>query len=216
MGNRPRVLRSRRGRALRRLAAAVVVLLAATPMEAADRPVALARPDGGVALTLPVDLLSRRDIAQQLNSGLTTTFAISAQAGSRRGGARIEIRYEPWDEVYFVTARGIDLKVHSVKVRSLDRLKAWWREAALLAISNGTGVTKVDVSVEVLPFSIEEQEETQQWLTRSLGEAHRQESLDPGEVVGSPGAASVLDVLIGTSIQRRPILRYRWSVPITR
>ena len=201
---------------MRSLAAAVIVLLAATPMEAADRPVALARPDGGIPVTLPVDLLSRRDIARQLNSGLTTTFAISAMGGTRRGGARIEVRYEPWDEVYFVTARGIDLKVRSVKLVSLERLKAWWREAALPALTNAVGVGKVDVSIEVLPFSIEEQEETQQWLTRSLGEAHRQESLDPGEVVGSPGAASVLDVLIGTSIQRRPILRYRWSVPVTR
>ncbi|HEX6178311.1 MAG TPA: hypothetical protein VF057_08120 [Thermoanaerobaculia bacterium] len=167
-------------------------------------------------MTLPLDLLSRREISRQLNSGLTTTFAISVSAGGRRGGARVEVRYEPWDEVYFVTARGIDLKAQSQKLPSLDRLKGWWRETAILALTNANAAIKIDLAVEVLPFSIEEQEETQRWLTRSLGEAHRQQSLDPGEVAGSPGAASVLDVIIGTSIQRRPILRYRWSVPVTR
>ena len=201
---------------MRRAAAAgLLILLAVLPLVAADPPAARGLPDGGIAVSLPVDLLSRREVARQLTSGLTTTFAIRATSGSRRGGARIEVRFEPWDEVYFVTTRGIDLKAQTVKVKSAELLREWWRRTSIRTLSDGAGVTTLAVSVDILPFSIEEQRETQRWLTRSLGEAHQEQSLDPGEVSGS-GGASVLDVLIGTSIQRRPILRYRWNVPVTR
>ena len=199
-----------------RVAAAVMVWLAAASLLAADRPVARVLPGGGVALALPGDVLARKDLARQLTSGLTTTFAITATAGSRRGGGRIEVRYEPWDEVYFVTTRGIDLQAQRLQLASAQKLREWWRDASLRVLPDATGVDEIEVAVEVLPFSIEEQKETQRWLTRSLGEAHEARSLDPGEVSGTGGAASVLDVLIGTSIQRRPILRYRWNVPVQR
>jgi hypothetical protein len=199
-----------------RTAALVLLLVLAVRVSAANEPVARVRPDGMLLVTLQPDLLARRDVRRQLTSGLTTTFVVTVTAQERNGAARVEVRYEPWDEVYLVTARGIDAAAQNARLESVERLTEWWRAAALRVLPNAAAVNSVQITLEVLPFSIEEQKETQRWLTRSLGEAHRESSMDASEVRGTAGGASVLDALIGTSIQRRPILRQRWTVTVTR
>lgn len=182
----------------------------------ASSPVARLRGDGMLVITLPPDVLSRREVRKQLTSGLTTTFLITTDSDGRRGAARIEVRYEPWDEVYFVTTRGIDAMAQSFRFVSIEKLIEWWHAAALPVMPRAHAAGRVQVTLEVLPFSIEEQKETQRWLTRSLGDAHRSGAVDEAEVAGRTGGGSVLDVLIGTSIQRRPIVRSRWTVVVTR
>jgi hypothetical protein len=201
---------------LRRLAAFALVLLCAGEAAGADEPVVRVRADGMLLVTLHAGLLGHRDVRRQLTSGLTTTFLVTVHAGDRKGGARVEVRYEPWDEVYFVTARGIDAAAQQAQLADAGKLADWWRSAALPVLPRASPAAAAQVTVEVLPFSIEEQKETQRWLSRSLGEAHRQQGIDESEVRGSAGTASVLDVLIGTSIQRRPLVRFRWSVAVTR
>ena len=189
----------------------ITVALSASPV-----PIARVRPDGMMLVTLPADVLARREVRRQLTSGLTTTFLVTVLAGERKGAARIEVRYEPWDEVYLVTTRGIDAVAHSSRFASPERLAEWWRSAMLPVLRRAPGSGNVQLTLEVLPFSIEEQRETQRWLTQSLNEAHRGEAIDESEVAGRGGGGSVLDVLIGTSIQRRPIIRSRWTVGVTR
>ena len=198
------------------LPAAALLLAIALGARAASPPVARVRGDGMLVVTLPVEILAQREVRKQLGSGLTSTFLVTAVAGDRKGAARIEVRYEPWEEVYFVTTRGMDAVAQRARFASLERLTDWWRSAALAVLPRPTPANGVQVTLEVLPFSIEEQKETQRWLTRSLGEAHRGEAMDDSEAAGRSGAGSVLDVLIGTSIQRRPIVRHRWSVAVTR
>jgi hypothetical protein len=181
---------------------------------AANAPIARMRSDGMLLVTLPPDVLAHRDVRKQLTSGLTTTFLVTTTAGDAKGAARIEVRYEPWEEEYFVHARGIDAVAQNARFASLEKLVEWWRNAALPVMR--ANVANVQVMLEVLPFSIEEQKETQRWLTRSLGEAHRSGALDEGDVGGRGGGGSVLDALIGTSIQRRPIVRSRWTVAVAR
>jgi hypothetical protein len=200
----------------RRLPAAALLLAIALGARAATPPVARVRGDGMLVVTLPAEILAQREVRKQLGSGLTSTFLVTAVAGDRKGAARIEVRYEPWDEVYFVATRGIDAVAQRTRFTSLERLTEWWRGAALPVLPRAASANDVQVTLEVLPFSIEEQKETQRWLTRSLGEAHRGEAMDESEAAGRSGAGSVLDVLIGTSIQRRPIVRHRWSVAVTR
>jgi hypothetical protein len=206
----------------RRTALALVLLCAlaaaaALATAAANDPSARVRPDGMLIVRLPADLLAHRDVRRQLDSGLTTTFLITvADSRDRKGAARIEVRYEPWDEVYLVTARGIDASAVKARLENFERLTEWWRNTALPVLTSATAVTAVQLTLEVLPFSIEEQKETQRWLSRALGEAHREQAIDPSEVRGTAGASSVLDALIGTSIQRRPILRQRWALAVTR
>jgi len=200
-----------------RCAMLALVLAFALRAAAAKDPVARLRTDGMLLVKLQADLLAHRDVRRQLDGGLTTTFLITVTgAQSRKGAARIEVRYEPWDEVYLVTARGIDAVAQKARLETFERLGEWWRNAELPVLRSATSEKSVQLTLEVLPFSIEEQKETQRWLSRALGEAHREQAIDSSEVRGTAGASSVLDALIGTSIQRRPILRQRWTVAVTR
>jgi hypothetical protein len=202
---------------MRRRGMLALALLCAWQAAAATDPAARLRADGTLLVRLQADLLAQRDVRHQLDSGLTTTFLVTVvDAQSRKGAARIEVRYEPWDEVYLVTARGIDAIAEKARLESFERLAEWWRNAALPVLKSVAAGTSVQLTLEVLPFSIEEQKETQRWLSRALGEAHREQSMDASEVRGTAGASSVLDALIGTSIQRRPIFRQRWMVAVTR
>ncbi len=202
---------------MRRIAALAFVVACAMRALAANEPVARLRSDGMLVVSLQPDLLTHREVRRQLGSGLTTTFLVTVtDAHDRKGAARIEVRFEPWDEVYLVTARGIDAVAQRARLDSIQRLEEWWRNAVLPVLPSASPVAAVQITLAVLPFSIEEQKETQRWLSRSLGEAHREPGADSSEVRGTAGTPSVLDALIGTSIQRRPILRQRWDVKVTR
>lgn len=202
----------------RALCAVVVAGLLAPAFAATTPPMAQLR-GGTLSVTLPAGLLSEREVRKQLNSGLTTTFVLVATLDDeRKSGARVDIRFEPWDEVYFVTLRRMGAQPQKSRAASFAQLETWWRETSLPLFTNAAGVSRVRVELDVLPFSVEEQEETQRWLTRSLGEA-RQPSPPPSPATPRPRASasgSVLDLLIGTSIQRRPIVRHRWQVQVTR
>lgn len=204
-----------------RVLCAVVAALALVPAFAATTtPAAQLRGDT-LSVTLPGGLLSERDVRRQLHSGLTTTFVVVATLDdARSSGARVDIRFEPWDEVYFVTLRRLGALPQQQRAASFAQLETWWRETSLPLFTGVANVKRVQVAVDVLPFSLEEQEETQRWLTRSLGEA-RQPSPPPATTTAAPtprasASGSVLDLLIGTSIQRRPIFRRRWQVQVTR
>jgi len=186
------------------VAGMLVPLFAATPPSVQLRGETL-------VVSLPAGLLGRKELRKQLTSGLTTTFAVIAKAGERTGGVRVDIRYEPWEEVYFVTTRGVGTAPQTQRIASLALLEAWWRDTQLAVLPHASGVANVQLTIDVLPFSVEEQQETQRWLTRTLGEARQ-----PAQTEARDDASSVLDVLIGTSIKRRPPQRYRWQVQETR
>ena len=206
---------------IRRVLSAALLLLGAAavlvPAFAAMPPAAQLRGDA-LSVTLPGGLLSEVEVRKRLNSGLTTTFTVVATLDDERtSGARVDIRFEPWDEVYFVTLRRLGAPPQRQRAASFPQLETWWRETSLPLFTAAADVKRVQVAVDVIPFSAEEQQETQRWLTRSLGEA-RQPA--PAQTTQGPrprpsASGSVLDVLIGTSIQRRPIFRRRWQLQVT-
>lgn len=205
---------------IRRVLCAAVLAAMLVPAFAATPPAAQLRGET-LSATLPGGLLSEPEVRKRLNSGLTTTFVIVATLDDQRtGGARIDIRFEPWDEIYFITLRRIGAQPQSQRAASFAQLETWWRETSLPLIAGAAGAKRVQIAIDVIPFSTKEQEETQRWLTRSLGEA-RQPAPPPATATPAPNprasaSGSVLDVLIGTSIQRRPIFRRRWQVEVTR
>lgn len=204
-----------------RVLCVVVVTVALAPVFAATTPPAAQLRGDTLGVMLPGGLLSEGEVRRQLNSGLTTTFVVVATLDDERtSGARVDIRFEPWDEVYFVTVRRIGAQPQSQRAASFAQLEKWWRETSLPLFTGAANVKRVQVAVDVLPFSLEEQEETQRWLTRSLGEARQPSPPPPTTTAPVPrprpsASGSVLDLLIGTSIQRRPIFRRRWQVQVT-
>ena len=114
-------------------------------------------PSGVVTVTLPDSVLAHATVKKQLESALTTTFLI---VGRVRGTAasvasRLEIRYDLWDEVYYVRRIGPDGRVETQRVPA-DQILKWWRSPLRVATLAGTAV--VDVELTVLPFSAEEEE----------------------------------------------------------
>jgi hypothetical protein len=195
------------------LALSTAPLLAAGPSLQAE--------GGWVVLSGLPALLGRPDVRKQLESGLTAslTFEVRTTGASPerlRGGARVDVRYELWDEVYLVTRLDATGKRERLRFDSFEKLGRWWREArlAVLPLPRGPGRWPSEVRLRVIPFSLAEQRETQRWLTESLA----------GEEDGSAGAVSqalqerplafsqVLQLLVATSIGRPALLEEEWNL----
>jgi len=181
------------------LAAAFCAALGA---RAQPRPAFIALPGGVAAITLPASMLDESAIRKQLNSGLTTVFLmIARERGTRNaGGARIEIRYDLWDEVWIVRKLEVDRKVEQQRLANFDALVKWWRNPARIFVS-GAGRVLLDVEMRVLPFSAAEEKDAREWISKSGGVA----------AAGGGGGGGIVDALIGTTITARPITTYRWS-----
>ncbi len=165
-------------------------------------------------------ILASDEVKKNLMTGLTTTFVLEVTArapGGRKvvGGAQIAVRYDLWDEKYLITASDAASSGRQSEAANVDRLEKWWcasefevaRDVELAA----GGPWKVEVSLAVLPFSHTEQLDAQRWLADSLREP------GPGGARPNEGSAPVRDLLSGlvaTSIARRPVLSYRWTVPL--
>lgn len=202
------------------------LLLAARVLSAAP----VLRPEGGwIVLSGLPPLLDRAEVRKQLDSGLTATLAFDVRTTGAspekiRGGARVDIRYELWDEIYVVTRIDASGKRERLRFDSFDKLGRWWREARLAvlplprSIGQGsgqeTGQWTSSVWLRVIPFSQAEQRETQRWLSESMA----------GEGEGSSGAVAqsledrptslsqVLQLLVATSIGRPALLEQEWKL----
>jgi hypothetical protein len=179
--------------------------------------------DGLLRLAGLPALLENEDVARQLDTGLTTTFAfrvdLPGAAGQAAGGARAEVRFALWDEVFHVAAAGIDGTVHREVLPSREELRAWWRDLVLPILDGRSGVvaraTEARVLLEVVPFSRAEQDDTQRWFAHGADAATatgERFSDSPDDREGS--LEQVFGVLIATSIQRRALISHRWTLAL--
>ncbi len=209
---------------VRRLAlrlALLALLLAALGARAAEPPApAFELRERALAVSALPPVLARPEVRPHLSTGLTTTLFVEVRAtdgeGHRaRGGARVEVRYELWDEVFLVNAMGIDGRPHRESLPSFERLLGWWQSLALPILAadplSARGPWKLDVRLSVIPFSQSEQRDTQRWLTESI--ERRAETPPGGNAAARPEPLTgALDALIATSIQRQRLVGYDWQV----
>jgi hypothetical protein len=172
-------------------------------------------------LTSLPPLLGSKEVRRHLETGLTTTFAFEVRvsgAAKARGGGRVDIRYELWDEVWLVTRLDGAGQAQRLRFAAFPQLEAWWRDLRLPVLrapgSPGSGVPggRADIQLRVIPFSQSEQLDAQRWLSRSLAE----ESGEPGAVAGLRNEPSedLLQLLLATSIGRPPLLELRWKLAV--
>lgn len=196
---------------MRRAIGVVVVLLLAVPLFAARLVPAVAREQGRVRVALPRELLADPDVRRGLSSGLTTGFVLDASLGDAKGHGRIEIRYELWDEVYLVRAISFDGKEEKATLPSLTALEQWWAVPHVAVVAGGGGV--LELKLEVLPFSASEEADAKKWLAQSArSSAPPAGAAQQQQTVSSP---SLLDAVIGTSVRRKPLLRYVWRLSVS-
>ena len=200
---------------MRPVAVGLALLLATHALAAAPR--AIRAPDGTTAVTLPPSILMRDDVRKQLMNGLTTVFLVRGKSDAAEGRARLEIRYELWDEVFLAAVLDAQGR-RTASLASFDGLVKWW-ERAPLSLRTPSGAfragTSLEVTVDVLPFSAREEADAEQWLSRSMAKAQSASGL--GKELPQPGSESsnFFDVLIGTAIKRKPLLQFKWNVAVT-
>jgi hypothetical protein len=184
---------------IRRFVLALLLLPAAVEAQ----PSFVAQPGRVVAAALPPALLAERDVHRHLGSGLTTTFILVARQRDvdRRGVARIEIRFDLWDEVWLVRRIEFDGKEDRQRIATRASLDAWWRTPVRLFAAAADRVS-LTVTLTVLPFSAAEGEDARQWLSKS------------GGVAVPDGGSPLVTALIGTTLSAKPIRSYRWSTDV--
>ena len=160
----------------------------------------------GNRLGLPVSVLTAGDIREQLDSGLTTTFLLTVNdRGAEMPSARIEVRYEPWDEVYFVRIGKADGSLQDLTFANFESLSQWW-STPLVNIPARTGmVGSTTVTLVVIPFSHDERDEARRWL---IGNPRPKAD---GETAPE-GSGAVMGSLLATSIRREPMRRFHWKL----
>ena len=175
-----------------RLRVALLVMIATAAL--AQRP-AISRSSDRVLVALPDSVLKDAKVKSRLESALTTTFVVKTSLGA---AARIEIRYDLWDEVYRVRRNN-----GAQQTIARKDLEQWWRTPIDGGRAGASG--KIDVELIVLPFSAAEEADARQWLSKSGGAAAP--SADP---------SSIVDVLIGTTLSARPVVSFRWTMELPR
>lgn len=197
----------------------LLLALAAVPAMATEA-VRLERlDDGWIAVTRPPPILGDEEIRRQLTSGLTTTFAFTVEGrGGVQGGARVEVRYHLWDEVYRAAVVEIDGTVRRRELPSREELESWWRELRLRALKVSTvptGLDRLRITLDVIPFSSREEEDTQRWLSETLARAGDPPRNPPGDRAEEGiGLGQVFNALLATSIRRKAVSSYRWTVAV--
>lgn len=189
------------------------------------RPKATVARNGTLTITLPTALLQSREIRQQLTSGLTTVFVLTVTASgdgtTAKGGARIDVRLDLWEEKYLVTVLDPSGQERKLTFAGDAELARWWSENPISVTTPrkfgprpGQRPAKhvdVEVKLKMLPFSSQEQSDTQRWLSRTLS-ADRMPS---GEFTPAQ-SAQILRIIVETSVRRRPLLEYHWSIRAAR
>jgi len=172
-------------------------LLAAAP---ATRPIATISADGHLDITLPANILRNDEVHKHLTSGLTTIFLLNVNDS----GARVEIRYDLWDEKFLVTTIDSERTVRKTSIDSFEHLAEWWSRTPLRV---GKAGSEARAKLEVIPFSASEEEDAQRWLAHSIGANGN--AADPAQ---KDQIGGMLDLLIGTSVQRHPLQTWRWTL----
>ena len=190
------------------------LLVALCPwLAAGDVPGFLLKGERRLMVTLPSDHLTQPKVARMLRSGLTTTFVFTLKARAMTGrntlaqtAARVDVRYEPWDDVYLIQLWHFDGRREKHALADSQALADFFAAGnvalASLAKHKDTQWTLM-VTLKVLPFSEREQKATRDWFSEKLSENTKRE--DPNKV---------LDMLLATSIKRRSVISGFWRLEV--
>jgi hypothetical protein len=166
-------------------------------------------------------VLAEETVSRQLESGLTTTFLFRAEVGGRVfGGARVDVRYDLWDEVFEVVAVGSDGHGEHKTLAGREALERWWSNLELVVAERGTLAEPLPrefvLVLEVVPFSASERDDAQRWFVRSFGATAGSDGprvTDSAERRGD-SLEKVLSVLMATSIRSSVLYSARWPVAV--
>jgi hypothetical protein len=200
---------------------AMAIVLAATLAASRTQPRAVIA-GSQLEVFLPAATLDDARLSKLLSSGLTTAIVVgvdekTSRGTKIRGNARIEIRDDLWNEVYYVTL--YEGGKRSEQKLAAAKLRDWWSSTPvrLASLPDDAPPPSVRITLQVIPFSAREEAEAQRWLLHSMRDgASPRAASGPQLPAGAVPANGVFDRFIATSVQRRPVLAWNWTVPLTR
>jgi len=172
-------------------------------------------------LTALPPILADDEVEPNLTSGLTSSFVIQLSGRDRNGGklaggARVQVRYELWDEVFHTATLDVAGHLERRTATSFAELAEWWRSLRLAVLeppdlSPGAGIR---ITIDLVPFSRSEQDDAQRWFADALDHSGHSSAEELSQSADeSPGRLTqVLHLLMATSIRRRALTTYRWTV----
>lgn len=200
----------------------MIWLLMAMALLGDGEPASLVVRQDQLYLHIPKAIMEDPGLGEHLHSGLTTTFQLVwtlREKSKPLGMIRMDIRYEPWDEVYFLTLLRSDGHQEAFNFANQKVLIRWWTEYQfpLSDTEVSTGVEFLWVTLRVIPFSQQEQEMAREWLTPQNNKPDS--GLFSGRTGNQPTAEqqrqnNLLRIMFATSIQREAIKSYKWKVKL--
>jgi hypothetical protein len=202
----------------RALPAALLLLggVLAARLDAVSTPALERAPGNAVVLTSLPPVLRQQEVRHHLGTGLTTTLAFEVRvlgADKTRGGARIDVRYELWDEVWLVTRADTSGRIQRARFPSFEQLEAWWSGLRLEVLPAQTGAGQAEIRLRIIPFSQSEQLDAQRWFSRRLAEEPAGSAGAVSGVLAEP-SADLFNLLLATSIRRSALLELEWKVSL--
>lgn len=164
---------------------------------------------GSVMVSMDPALLRHAEVQRHLRSGLTTNFVVRLAEGKPL--SRVEVRFEPWDEVYYVHIRGADGRSERQTLRSPAALHEWWG-SPLVPLGRLTPSPRLRLRVDIVPFSASEEADAKRWLARTADRS-AESSAAANQLPGTP---SLFSAMVGSSVRRKPVLSHTWSVDVKR
>jgi hypothetical protein len=183
--------------------------------------------DGRLTVGLPGELLQDPALVRQLESGLTTSLLVrlTARDPARRKAtavAHVDVRFELWDEVFLLHAFGGDGRAITPAPKRLagrdalaSALPALGLPLALAPPLERGAPWSLEVTLEVVPFSLAEQRDAQRWFSDTVA-SQRGSASEVGGESGSGGAGlgRLVDLVMATSLDRRAVRRFVWSLEV--
>ncbi len=164
-------------------------------------------------------ILTGDPVKEHLRTGLTTSIYFHP-GGQYPGGARVDVRYDPWDEVFHATAWGHGERGERAQASSLADLVAWWQGLRLVLLDadrlGSPWPRRLKVTADVVPFSAAEQDDARRWFSERIEEGRRSATGEVGRSGGEPAEtlSRTFDLLLATSIRRRAMVSFRWSLTL--
>lgn len=211
-------------RPLRRTALLLLLLGLTAMLVAAEEPPGFVIRGGALVLASLPDLAQRKEVADFLASGLTTSFVLEVTVRDRErrrvtGGCLLELRYDLWDEAYLAIQHGFDGRRARSRLASQRELGGLFAKLDLkvadvraLAVD---GAWSLRVRLAVLPFSSAEQSDAQRWFGRTLGSESPGGDEPADREREERGGGALLNLLLATSIGREEAASFDWQVELS-
>ncbi len=206
------------GSALLAVYVLLVAVVLAPALGATEAPRLELDAEGRLVLAGLPPILADDGVKEHLKSGLTTS--IYFRPGKLAGGARVDIRYDLWDEVFVLTAAGRGERIERARASTFDQLLEWW-QALRLVLLDGARLeppwpARLRVTADVVPFSAAEQDDARRWFSESIDEQRRSGTSEVGRSgeKSSETLSRTFNLLLATSIRRRSLASYPWTLTV--